>query len=88
LQEFKDANVELPGLEVEWQGELFGEKKAVKTPEKRKSIDKDSSSQADNVFASKSSVMLGDALRRKLAKKAPEKKDAPASASSAGSRGR
>lgn len=87
-QEFKDANVELPGLEVEWQGELFGAKKAVRTPEKRKSIDKDSSSQASNVFASKSSVMLGDALRRKLARKAPEKKDAPASASSAGSKGR
>jgi hypothetical protein len=85
-QEFRDAGVELPRLEVEWKGELFGGKKVVSTPEKRKSEDSDFSAAPDtNVFASKSSQMMGDALRRKLARKGSDGKT-PGSASSAGSR--
>ena len=73
--EFRTAGVALPELEVDWQGALFGTKKAPvnSTPQKRKASTADSPSSggqnADpSAFASKSGVMLGEALRRKMTK--------------------
>ena len=71
-QEFRNAGVNLPNLVVEWQGALFGTKKTVRTPEKRKVSVSSPTGQkigADpNAFASKSTVMLSEALRKKMRK--------------------
>ena len=89
-EELMNAQVPLPTVEVEWQGALFGSKKPMKTPEKRKAMsprDSPQSAGADpNAFASKSSVMLQDALRRKMSKKAPAAKGSGASGSASGSK--
>ena len=70
-KEFMDAQVPLPELDVEWQGALFGTKKPDTTPQKRKATTHSPPrAGADpNAFASKSSVMLQDALRRKMSKR-------------------
>ena len=89
MEEFLQADIALPALEVEWKGALFGNKRPMKTPEKRKAA-KDSppaASGADpNAFASKSSVMLQDALRRKMQKKGPATGGAASGSSASGSK--
>jgi hypothetical protein len=85
-QEFIDQGVRLPTLEADWKGELFGTRRPVSTPEKRKSSQVASPSPPENVFASKSSVMLGDALRRKLHKGSPDEKEKGSSASASSRR--
>ena len=67
-QEFGDAGVLIPPLVVEWQGDLFGERKPDKTPEKRPrtSGNMEAAGSTSSAFASKSSVLVGEALRRKV----------------------
>jgi hypothetical protein len=68
-QEFLSAGVPLPELEVEWKGELFGEKKNDSPQKKRKSVGSNGNdSLPASAFASASSQRLGEALRRKLSK--------------------
>ena len=84
-QEFGDAGVSLPPRVADWQGALFGEKKAETTPQKRKAEESGSSLASCNAFASKSTVLVGEALRRKVTQqkndKASPKKERKASGS-------
>ena len=83
-QEFGDAGVSLPPRVADWQGALFGEKKAERTPQKRKAEDSASSPSSCNWFASKSTVLVGEALRRKVSRnlnEASPKKEQKASGS-------
>ena len=65
-QEFEDDRVELPQLLADWKGDLFGLKQPETTPQKRKAEHSPSPPAASNAFASKSSVLVGAALRRKV----------------------
>ena len=65
-QEFSDDGVEMPQLLADWKGDLFGEKLPETTPQKRKAEHSPSPPAASNAFASKSSVLVGAALRRKV----------------------
>jgi len=72
---FEDDVVKLPTVEVEWKGELFGVKKpepAALTPSKRKGAPADTSPTSGgadlSAFASRGTVMLSEALRRKMKK--------------------
>ena len=76
--EFRSMNVELPALEPDWKGDLFGAKlenppdATPKAKNKRKS-GADKSPGADesispSAFASKTAVALNDALRKRLKK--------------------
>jgi hypothetical protein len=69
---FQAEGIKFPTLEVEWQGALFGAKKPMSTPTKKRktpSRSPPSSGGTDpNAFASKQSVMVQDALRKKMKK--------------------
>jgi len=67
MQEFLDAGVMVPSVEVEWKGELFGEKKPDQTPRKRKADAIEATSQ-QSPFLSRSAGALSTALRKKLKK--------------------
>ena len=52
-QEFRDREVPLPELEVDWKGEVSGETQVAPTPQKRKASEVESlSPPASNAFAS------------------------------------
>jgi hypothetical protein len=72
---FEGEGVNLPTLGVEWKGELFGAKKPeppARTPPKRKGAPADTSpasgSADPSAFASTGTVLLSEALRRKVQK--------------------
>ena len=67
-QEFGDAGVLIPPLVVEWKGALFGVRRPDKTPEKRPRTagNIEATGSASSAFASKSSMLVGEALRRKV----------------------
>lgn len=77
--EFRGAGVNLPTGEVEWTGSLFGERKPERTPDaKRKSSPSPPAAKSSMLpFASKESLLLGQALRKKL--KVDESDSAPSS---------
>ena len=69
-QEFSDEGVEMPQLLADWKGALFGEKLPETTPQKRKAEHSPSPpAAASSAFASKSSVLVGAALRRKVSQR-------------------
>ena len=74
-----------PVLQVEWKGPLCGEKKTTATPQKRKGPADDTQGQASATFASRSSVQLSEALRKRLkpmrSNPNSPKRSSPASAS-------
>ena len=67
-QEFGDEGVWFPPLVVAWKGALFGVRNPDKTPEKRpRTAEKiEATGSACSVFATKSSMLVGEALRRKV----------------------
>lgn len=86
---FREEGLPIPTLEVDWKGALFGTPKAKATPTKKRPL-KETSSPGDasgsctspTVFSSKNSVMLSDALRRRVAKKESPKKETGGSSGS------
>ncbi len=83
-QEFGDHGVEMPSDEPQWLGALFGEaKQLVATPQKRKSESMSPSPKEGNPFQTKSSVMLGAALRQKI-KRARSDPNSPLRSKSSG----
>ena len=54
----------MPALLVEWNGALFGAKKAVTTPQKKGSIDPSPTASSNSPFISKAGANLSQALRK------------------------
>ena len=63
-----DTVQNIPQTEVDWKGELFGEKKnKPSTPVKKRAADKDSPAASPTLpFMTKSGTNLSQALRKKL----------------------